>query len=657
MAAHIPKNLSERLDIIEVIGSRIKLKKAGKNHVACCPFHHEKTPSFSVNASKNFYHCFGCGASGNAINFVMEHDRLSFVEAVESLAANLGLPIPYEGKSKQENTKSTKPIYEVLTAAQKAYRRALKDHPSKGGAIAYLKQRGLNAQIAQEFGIGFAPNERNFISTALGTKYEQGHLQEAGLLGIDEENQRVYDRFRGRLMFPIKDRRGRIIGFGGRILGDGKPKYLNSPETVVFHKSNELYGFYEMRQVRQDLRQIMVVEGYLDVISLAQFGVRNVVATLGTAISAAQIKILLRQCPNILLCFDGDNAGRKAAWKAVEIAVSELDDGQQIKLILLPEGSDPDSLIRELGQEKFNAYLASKAINLSDYLFDYLSTDLDLNALEGKAHLQQKAAAIITQIKGANLRQLLQQKLTQITGLELNLAPNLPPNVPDLSPPNFADEPPIDSYLDNFADNFSNDFDSSFSGDFNDNSANFDNADPFAFEAANLPPSVNNAPIDFAPKNQPKKNKLEKTLQDHATNALRLLLREPAIIKQAAQDLEKFKQEQEMFRSILEQEKNSYQIQELTTLEETIKILAAEPNLNAMQLIAKWHNTENGEILQQIAHQGFVLDENIPQLSKANKNIDLITEFKDVIKQICKLQQKELKKIKTLQKLQKIIEL
>ena len=369
-------DLLNRSDIVEVVSSRVQLKKSGKNYTACCPFHQEKTPSFTVSQEKQFYYCFGCGAGGNALGFIMDHDHLEFPEAVEELASRAGVEVEREASSggpRQPRQPANSPLYDLLSAASDYYRGALRNHPQRDAAVNYLKQRGVSGIIARDFALGFAPPGWDNLSKQLGgDNLQQQALIEAGLLVENAETKRRYDRFRDRIMFPIHDSRGRIVGFGGRVLGDDKPKYLNSPETAVFHKGQELYGLYEARKHNRQLSEIIVVEGYMDVIALAQQGLRNAVATLGTATSEEHIKRLFRVVPNILFCFDGDNAGRKAAWRALEATLGNLKDGLQARFLFVPEGEDPDSLIRSEGLEAFQARIAQQAVPLTAYFFTHL---------------------------------------------------------------------------------------------------------------------------------------------------------------------------------------------------------------------------------------------------------------------------------------------
>ncbi|MDM8351025.1 DNA primase, partial [Pseudomonas sp. sp1636] len=429
MAGLIPQSfiddLLNRTDIVDVVASRIQLKKAGKNYTACCPFHKEKTPSFSVSPDKQFYYCFGCGAGGNALGFVMDHDQLDFPQAVEDLAKRAGMDVPHEEGGRNSNNKprqpSDSPLYPLLSAAAEYYRQALKGHPQRQAAVDYLKGRGLSGEIARDFGLGFAPPGWDNLHKHLASdSLQQKAMIDAGLLVENADNPekiKRYDRFRDRVIFPIRDSRGRVIAFGGRVLGDDKPKYLNSPETPVFHKGQELYGLFEARKSNRDLDEIMVVEGYMDVIALAQQGLRNAVATLGTATSAEHLKRLFRIVPSVLFCFDGDAAGRNAAWRALEATLPSLQDGRRARFLFLPDGEDPDTLVRSEGTDAFRARINQQAQPLADYFFQQLSEEADPRSLEGKAHLVTLAAPLIDKIPGHNLRTLMRQRLSEITGL------------------------------------------------------------------------------------------------------------------------------------------------------------------------------------------------------------------------------------------------
>ena len=442
MAGLIPQSfiddLLNRTDIVDVVSSRVQLKKAGKNYTACCPFHKEKTPSFSVSPDKQFYYCFGCGAGGNALGFLMDHDNLDFPQAIEDLAKAAGMEVPREesGRPHKPRQPTDSPLYPLLTAAADFYRQALKSHPQRKAAVDYLKGRGLTGEIARDFGLGFAPpGWDNLYKHLSSDTLQQKAMIDAGLLVENAETGKRYDRFRDRVMFPIRDSRGRIIAFGGRVLGDDKPKYLNSPETPVFHKSQELYGLFEARKHNRNLDEIIVVEGYMDVIALAQQGLRNAVATLGTATSEEHMKRLFRVVPSVLFCFDGDQAGRNAAWRALEATLSSLQDGRRARFLFLPEGEDPDTLVRSEGTDAFRARINQHAQPLADYFFQQLTEEADPRSLEGKAHMATLAAPLIDKVPGANLKSLMRMRLQEITGLSGEAVSQLVHNTPHDAPP------------------------------------------------------------------------------------------------------------------------------------------------------------------------------------------------------------------------------
>jgi len=417
MAGRIPQDfindLVDRADIILVLSSRIQLKKAGREYKACCPFHNEKTPSFTVSPDKGFYHCFGCGAHGSALGFLMEHDRLEFVDAVEELASILGVDVPRETGGKQESYSPGAPLLELLSQAGALYQEQLRDAQP---AIDYLKQRGLSGKVAADYGIGYAPAGWDFLLRQLGTADEQrDNLLKAGLVIRNEEN-RTYDRFRDRIMFPIRDGRGRVIGFGGRVMGQGEPKYLNSPETPVFHKGRELYGIYEARQVERNPQRLIVVEGYMDVVALACHDIRNTVATLGTATTPEHLQRLFRVTQEIVFCFDGDRAGRDAAWRALQNTLPELREGRQVRFLFLPDGEDPDSVVRSGGREAFETHLAD-SLPLSEYLIKHLKAETDLSSLDGQARLAELARPLIGNIPEGIYRDLLVDRLAAEVGL------------------------------------------------------------------------------------------------------------------------------------------------------------------------------------------------------------------------------------------------
>ncbi len=408
-----------KADIVDVVNSRVKLKKAGtNNYQACCPFHHEKTPSFTVSKSKQFYHCFGCGAHGNAISFLMEYDKLEFPEAVEELANFLGLEVPREqsggrNEKTQVSFQTKRDLYQLMAEIAHFYQQQLPNHIP---AQAYLQKRGLSQEVIERFAIGFVPDSFDLVLRKFGrNREEQARLFDLGMLS-GNENGRVYDRFRNRIMFPIRDRRGRTIAFGGRVLGDEKPKYLNSPETVTYRKGNELYGLFEALQINDSPEMLLVVEGYMDVVALAQFGVNYAVASLGTATTSEQIQQIFRVTEQAVCCYDGDRAGRDAAWRALENALPYLEDGRQLKFIFLPDGEDPDTFIRQHGKEGFENYIRN-ALSLSDFLFANLLQQVDLSTKEGKSKLAALAVPLIKRIPGEMLRLYLRNILAQKLGI------------------------------------------------------------------------------------------------------------------------------------------------------------------------------------------------------------------------------------------------
>ena len=414
--------LIARADIVSVINQRVPLKRAGSNYKACCPFHDEKTPSFTVSEPKQFYYCFGCNASGSVLDFLMNYERLEFVEAIEALAQIEGLEVPYERRSQQSEAgiKRQKNLLEVMSMAEAFYRQQLRVSEDKERAVAYLQKRGISGDDAKKFGIGFAPEGWNGLLTELKKHDISEHeLLEAGLLS-ESENHRRYDRFRDRIMFPIRNRKGDTIGFGGRILDQGEPKYLNSPETPIFKKGEEVYGLYELRQYCRDYNEIIVVEGYMDVVMLSHYGIGNSVATLGTAVGRRQIELLLRYTSRIVFCFDGDRAGRGAAHKAMDESFSVLTAGKEVFFLFLPEGEDPDSYVKTHGKEAFQA-LVDQAEPLSQFLFDAAASDVNMNSFEGRSQFLEIAGEKINSMRDIPLRDFLRAEL----GRRANLAENL----------------------------------------------------------------------------------------------------------------------------------------------------------------------------------------------------------------------------------------
>lgn len=424
MAGRIPQtfidDLLVRTDIVDVIDSRVQLKKAGREYKACCPFHNEKTPSFTVSQVKQFYHCFGCGAHGTAISFLMEFEHLDFVEAVEELAHMAGLEVPREAGFEPGAQSSTQPLYELLEKASAYYRQQLRNHAQAGHAVDYLKQRGLSGAVAARFAIGFAPPGWENLLTALGTDATaRKGLQETGLVIERTDGSGVYDRFRDRIQFPIHDRRGRTIGFGGRVLGDDTPKYLNSPESSVFHKGQELYGLFEARKAMRKLERLLVVEGYMDVVALAQFDINYAVATLGTATTPEHLERLYRAAPEVVFCFDGDRAGRQAAWRALENTLPVLRDGREARFLFLPEGEDPDSLVRQIGREQFEQQIGD-AVHLSDFLFNHLASELDIDSIDGRARLVDQARPLLARLPDSVFRQMMVEQLAEIARTDVS---------------------------------------------------------------------------------------------------------------------------------------------------------------------------------------------------------------------------------------------
>ena len=564
MRGRIPQafldDLLDRVDIVKVVDRRVKLKKTGKNYSACCPFHDEKTPSFTVNPDKQFYYCFGCGAGGNAINFVMEYENIEFPQAVDTLAGSMGMEVPREqsaaGNRAQEREDSNKPLYALMEQVSLFYQQQLRKHSEAHRAVDYLKGRGLTGEIAKAFGLGFAPPGWSNLLEALGeTEEKKMLLLKSGML-VQNEKGRQYDRFRDRVVFPIRDRRGRVIAFGGRVLGDDKPKYLNSPETAIFQKGRELYGLYEARQANRTLNRIVVVEGYMDVIALAQHGITYATATLGTATSQTHLERIYRLCPEVVFCFDGDEAGRKAALRALEAALPCMEDGRQARFLFLPEGLDPDDAVRAQGRDYFEALL-DQAIPLETFLFDTVGEHLDLSSLEGRARMSKQALPYIRQLPEGVFRQLMFQALADRTGLELTslmqletpppepLAPEPPPAV---EPVQHYDGPPLDDYPD---------------ADFGE--------DSFTPEHHFEPSPA---------------NPLAEGYSNLAQAAIALLLHRPSIAREAsATDLEGLEGD------------------DVSLLKELIELLQRRPDSSTAMLLGHWYGTAEGTLLSRLAGQ------------------------------------------------------
>jgi DNA primase len=415
-------DLLARTDLVEVIGARVPLKRQGREYSARCPFHDERSPSFTVSPVKQFYHCFGCGAHGTALSFLMNYDRLEFLDAVEELARRAGIEVPRDTRARNEDGES-RDLYAALDASTKFFQQQL---AASTKAQAYLDKRGVDAENRARFAIGYAPEGFNGLKDALGTDERRMKLLEKAGLFSKNESGRIYDKFRDRVMFPIHDRRGRVIAFGGRVLAkDDGPKYLNSPETPLFHKGRELYGLWQVRQAHAKIPRLVVVEGYMDVVALWQYGVNTAVATLGTATTSDHAELLFRNAADVYFCFDGDRAGRGAAWKAVESVLPRMKDGRQAFFLFLPDGEDPDSLVRQEGAAGFDARLAA-ATPLSEFFFAELGKDVNLGGLEGKARLAERAKPLLVQIPDGAFRDLMFARLAQITGVGAAPAPALP---------------------------------------------------------------------------------------------------------------------------------------------------------------------------------------------------------------------------------------
>ncbi|KQB51885.1 DNA primase [Pseudomonas endophytica] len=589
MAGLIPQSfiddLLNRTDIVDVVSSRVQMKKAGKNYTACCPFHKEKTPSFSVSPDKQFYYCFGCGAGGNALGFIMDHDNLDFPQAVEELAKAAGMEIPREesGRTHKPRQPTDSPLYPLLTAAADFYRQALKSHPSRKIAVEYLKGRGLTGEIARDFGLGFAPpGWDNLFKHLSSDTLQQKAMIDAGLLVENAETGKRYDRFRDRVMFPIRDSRGRIIAFGGRVLGDDKPKYLNSPETAVFHKGQELYGLFEARKFNRSLDEIIVVEGYMDVIALAQQGLRNAVATLGTATSEEHMKRLFRVVPSVLFCFDGDKAGRNAAWRALEATLTCLQDGRRARFLFLPEGEDPDTLVRSEGTDAFKARINQHAQPLADYFFQQLTEESDPRSLEGKAHMVTLAAPLIDKVPGANLRTLMRQRLSEITGLTNDMVSQLAQSAPIKPQAQPAYDPGIDyDAMPDYSD--------------------FQQPEVYIPQQEWTPkkPGAGGKKWENKPWDKKGKRGAEREqpwvpvgVEPPTLTALRTLLHHPQLAKKV-EDAGHFAAEDQTNNQLL------------IALVEAVQ---KNPKLSSIQLLSRWHGTEQGRLLQRLLEKEWLID-------------------------------------------------
>jgi DNA primase len=431
MPGRIPQtfidDLLARTDIVDIVDNFVSLRKGGKNFLGLCPFHDEKTPSFTVSQEKQFYHCFGCGANGTAISFLMDYNRMEFLEVIEDLASKAGLEVPHEGGQLSSNDGLTE-LYELMELIVRYYRTQLKDHPESKRAIDYLKNRGITGELASTFELGYAPPGWDNLITNFGASQEAlNRLDKLGMIILRNTGGGYYDRFRDRIIYPIRDHRSRIIGFGGRTLGDDNPKYLNSPETPIFHKGRELYGLPQAKQLSKENQKIFVVEGYMDVLALAQFDIPNVVATLGVACTADHLNRLYRYVDQVIFCFDGDEAGKNAAWRAMEISLPFLQDGKQAFFIFMPDGIDPDDFVRQNGRDFFEDQ--ANMVPLSDYLLNTLKTNIDLDNREGRSSFVDKATPYISMLPMGALRQMLMSDLAEMAKIPVK---NIEPLVPEV---------------------------------------------------------------------------------------------------------------------------------------------------------------------------------------------------------------------------------
>lgn len=625
MAGTIPRafidDLVDRVDIVEVIDHRVKLKKSGKNYSACCPFHDEKTPSFTVSPDKQFYYCFGCGATGNAIGFLMEYERVSFPDAIENLAKQAGLTVPREESSdpkqrerEEAQEKARNTLYSLMEATDQYYQDQLRQHPSKQQAIEYLKRRGLSGQIAKIFGIGYAPPGWDNLCSTLGTSNEkQDRLLEAGMLIHNEDKERLYDRFRERIMFPIRDTRGRVIGFGGRVLGDDKPKYLNSPETPIFSKGKELYGLYEARQAYKQLPRLLVVEGYMDVVALAQYGIRYGVATLGTACGEDHLNRAFRFTNEIVFCFDGDEAGRKAARRAMENAVPAMEDGRQVKFLYLPEGEDPDTLIRQIGADKFTR-LVEGATPLESFLFEELGKNIDTQTMEGRARLCKIAAPMLDQLPRGVYRELMFQQLANRTQLSIDalmtLLNELPATDTSPSPPSNT-SPQHNETVPYQTENVDFHYQQA---DYDSNNHSQPSEQPYQ--------QTSRLSSDRLRPNKPKDNQLKT-----GELALALLLFQPTLAKSVI-DVESLRHSRH---------------ENVSLLVELIELLHQRPDYTSGQIVGHWQGTygpEKGQSLQAFLSKG-LLFHHISELNQDQKEHSFKPEqeFSDALQHLQKQQQ------------------
>ncbi len=664
MAGKIPEHFIDdvlaRTDLVDLIGSQVRLKKSGKNYSACCPFHDEKTPSFTVSPDKQFYYCFGCGASGNAIGFQMDYVREDFVEAIEGLAKKLGMDVPREGGTgfkKKDNSE----LYNILDKANHFFQSQLKNPRVREKAVSYLKRRGLSGETAKHFQVGYAPpGWDNLISKFGDTEPKRQLLIDAGLT-VRNDNGREYDRFRDRIMYPIRDMRGRTIAFGGRVLGNDKPKYLNSPETDVFHKSRELYGLYDARKHPQKLERLVVVEGYMDVIALTHHGIHYSVATLGTASNQDHIEKLFRYVSEVVFCFDGDAAGRKASNRALENALPCMKDGRQIRFLYLPEGEDPDTLVNKDGPELLEEQFRT-ATPLSEHFFDALSSDIDVNTMDGKARLANQAAPLLDTLPQGVFRQLMIGRLAAITelsteNLEKAISVSSVPKhttettTPDKTPQNQATQahqgqPDYNDMMGSMGDDMAG---MTGSADHHYPPQDYSQPDYSQQDHLQAPPSNDNFdPSQYtnsgpSQKKSFKKNKAwkgkkgfkkgykndwdDEPIQPPATvtpiidAVIRIILHTP---RDAA-------------NTELPTDLQNFQSPYMELLRDLLTLLRERPEASTAAILGRWHATEEGEHLAQLAAKEFLIPQeaSAPELSDALRNLErakVESDLDDLIK-------------------------
>jgi DNA primase len=613
MAGRIPQNfiddLISRLDIVDVVSARTRLKKAGKNYSACCPFHNEKTPSFTVSPDKQFYYCFGCGATGSALKFVMEFDGLEFPDAVEKLAGDLNIEVPREGTQQQNREPQYRELHALTQKAADFFEKQLRTSKDKDKAIDYLKDRGLSGKAAKFFSIGYAPPGWDNLQNTLAPDEKNDstnnkiikQLISCGMT-IEKEDGRTYDRFRDRVMFPIRNVKGQVIAFGGRVLGDEKPKYLNSPETPIFHKSQELYGLYEARKIRQKLTRMIIVEGYMDVVALAEYGIHYAVATLGTSTSEHHIRRLFKVVPEIIFCFDGDNAGRKAAQRAMETVIPALQDGLQARFLFLPDGEDPDTIVRKEGKEAFEKRLDNSK-HLPEFVFENIKEQVDFDTLDGKARFGQLAAPLISRLPTGMLKELMQQQLSQETGIKQEILAKLLPTETEQpnqhrakrQQPNQGQQPE-QKHRDQTSQALAPQTQASNSYDDHQYDANEDEysaADFIDIDSGSLAEN-NSRANDSGIDNTKANNKEDRQLAALTQKALTLLIKFPDSA-QRIEYLDGFEPEDENERLLCE----------------ILKKLKQSPQNSSIGLLIQWTATPFAEFLKDIANQPLELPEGV----------------------------------------------